>query len=308
MLHLRLIVPQDRSEAVVDCLSGSEAVTNLVHLPGVALEPAGDLIQADVAREAASDVLRQLRDLDVDRDGSIAVEQVDVSLSQVSQRAEEKAPGFGSDAVVWEEVEARTLEESTLSVTYLAFMAVATMIAGFGVLLDQPILVIGAMVVGPEFGPLAGLCVAIVQRRSREARQSLLALLVGFPVGMVLTMLLVWLLTAAGLLERSMLTADRPLTEFIFKPDALSFVVAFLAGVAGTLSLTSAKSGALVGVLISVTTVPAAANVAVATAYGVWGEASGSALQLGINLSGIVAASLLTLGVQRWVWRRVRRV
>jgi uncharacterized hydrophobic protein (TIGR00271 family) len=308
MLHLRLIVPQDRSAAVVDCLSGSEAVTNLVHLPGVALEPAGDLIQADVAREAASDVLRQLRDLDVDRDGSIAVEQVDVSLSQVSQRAEEKAPGFGSDAVVWEEVEARTLEESTLSVTYLAFMAVATMIAGFGVLLDQPILVIGAMVVGPEFGPLAGLCVAIVQRRSREARQSLLALLVGFPVGMVLTMLLVWLLTAFGLLERSMLTADRPLTEFIFKPDALSFVVAFLAGVAGTLSLTSAKSGALVGVLISVTTVPAAANVAVATAYGVWGEASGSALQLGINLSGIVAASLLTLGVQRWVWRRVRRV
>src|SRR4051794_11734788 len=308
MLHLRLIVPQDRSEAVVACLSTSEAVTNLVHLHGVAVEPAGDLIQADVAREAASDILRQLRGLDVDRDGSIAVDQVDVSLSRVSQRAEDMAPGFGSDAVVWEEVEARTMEESSLSITYLVFMSVATMIAGFGVLLDQPILVVGAMVVGPEFGPLAGLCVAIVQRRSKEAKQSLVALLVGFPVGMAMTMLLVWLLTAAGLLERSMLTADRPLTEFIFKPDTLSFVVAFLAGVAGTLSLTSAKSGALVGVLISVTTVPAAANVAVALAYGVWSEATGSALQLAINLSGIVAASLLTLGVQRWAWRRVRRV
>ena len=51
-------------------------------------------------------------------------------------------------------------------------------------------------------------------------------------------------------------------------PDAFSFVVAVLAGIAGTLSLTSAKSGALVGVAISVTTVPAAANAAVALSYG----------------------------------------
>jgi hypothetical protein len=41
-------------------------------------------------------------------------------------------------------------------------------------------------------------------------------------------------------------------------------------GVAGVLALTSAKSGALVGVLISVTTGPAAANAAVALAYRWW--------------------------------------
>ena len=39
------------------------------------------------------------------------------------------------------------------------------------------------------------------------------------------------------------------------------------------LSLTTAKSGALIGVLISVTTIPAAANIGVAAAYGDWGEA-----------------------------------
>jgi uncharacterized membrane protein len=36
------------------------------------------------------------------------------------------------------------------------------------------------------------------------------------------------------------------------------------------LSLSTAKSGALIGVLISVTTIPAAANVGVASAYGDW--------------------------------------
>ena len=38
----------------------------------------------------------------------------------------------------------------------------------------------------------------------------------------------------------------------------------------GVLSLTTAKSGALVGVLISVTTIPAAANIGVAAAYAEW--------------------------------------
>ncbi|HEY6686103.1 MAG TPA: DUF389 domain-containing protein [Propionibacteriaceae bacterium] len=42
------------------------------------------------------------------------------------------------------------------------------------------------------------------------------------------------------------------------------------------MALTSAKSGALVGVLISVTTVPAAANAAVAVADWVPSEAVGS--------------------------------
>lgn len=308
MLHLRLIVPTDRSAAVSRCLADSEAVTNVVRLAGAAVEPPGDLMQCDVAREAASDILRQLRDLGLHRDGSIAIEEIDVSLSAVAEQAESRAPGFGSDAVVWEEVEARTSEESSLSVSFLAFMCVATMIASVGVLLDQPILIIGAMVVGPEFGPLAGLCVALVQRRTSEARRSLAALVVGFPVAIAVTMLSTWILTGLGLLQQSMLTADRPLTAFIFQPDALSFVVSFLAGVAGTLSLTSAKSGALVGVLISVTTVPAAANVAVALAYGVWSEARGSALQLGLNLGGIVCASVLTLLAQRLAWRRVRRV
>ena len=96
-----------------------------------------------------------------------------------------------------------------------------------------------------------------------------------------------------------MLIAERPLTSFIWKPDALSWIVGFLAGIAGMLALTSAKSGALVGVLISVTTIPAAANAAVAIAYWVPREAIGSVIQLVINLSAIAVAGTLTLLVLR---------
>ena len=89
------------------------------------------------------------------------------------------------------------------------------------------------------------------------------------------------------------------LTGFISNPDFFSFFVAFVAGIGGMLSLTNAKSGALIGVLISVTTIPAASNIGVAAAYGDWGEAGGAAAQLAINLTSIVLAGVLTLFVQR---------
>jgi uncharacterized hydrophobic protein (TIGR00271 family) len=82
--------------------------------------------------------------------------------------------------------------------------------------------------------------------------------------------------------------------------------VAVLAGMAGTLSLTSAKSGALVGVAISVTTVPAAANAAVALFYGDTEQTVRSTEQLLLNLLGIVLAGTLTLLAQKALWASQR--
>ncbi|MEV4618013.1 DUF389 domain-containing protein [Asanoa sp. NPDC049573] len=307
MLHLRIIVPPDLRADVENALRAATAVTHVVVLPGAAAKPPGDVLLADVVREGASAVLGVLRGLGVEERGAIVMENIDVSLSRFADRAARRTPGMGVDAVVWEEIEHRTGEETELSGAFVAFLIVATVIAGIGVLLDQPILIVGAMVVGPEFGPLAALCVGAVQRRWTLVRRALIALVVGFPVAMAVTVVSTLLLDAAGLVSREMLTAPRPLTDFIWRPDALSWVVGFLAGVAGMLSLTSAKSATLVGVLISVTTVPAAANAAVALTYGVRGEALGSAAQLAINLAAIVLAGVLTLLVQRLWWSRPRR-
>jgi uncharacterized hydrophobic protein (TIGR00271 family) len=306
VLHLRIISPPDRTPDVERVLADSVGTTHVVVMPGVARDPAGDLITCDVAREGASEVIEQLRALDVDRDGSIVLEQVDGTVSEAAVRASALAPGFGSDAVVWEQLEHSTGEETRISAAYVVFMCVATVVCGIAVLLDSPILIIGAMVVGPEFGPLAALCVGVVRGRWRMVRKAIWALVIGFLIGIVVTVLSTWLLDAAGLIDREMLLAERPMTSFIWHPDALSWVIGFLSGIAGMLSLTSAKASALVGVLISVTTVPAAANAAVALAYGVTREATGSAIQLLINLAAIVGAGVLTLLVQRFAWWRPR--
>ncbi|MFE3034480.1 DUF389 domain-containing protein [Streptomyces canus] len=304
MLHLRLITPADRTDDVVRLIENTVGTTHLVVVPGAARNPAGDVVMCDVAREAGDELIGGLRKLGLDRTGSIAVENIDLSLSKRADKAEDEAPGEGADAVLWEHLTDATHEESTLSVTYLAFITLATMIAACGVVLDNAVLIVGAMAVGPEFGPLAGICTAIVQRHPRLALRSLIALLAGFAAAMAVTVGFTWFMDALDLFHQSDLEGDRPNTAFVYAPDAFSFVVAVLAGIAGTLSLTSAKSGALVGVAISVTTVPAAANAAVALAYGEMDQTVGSTNQLLLNLLGIVLAGTLTLLLQKWLWRK----
>jgi hypothetical protein len=58
-------------------------------------------------------------------------------------------------------------------------------------------------------------------------------------------------------------------------------------------------------VFISVTTVPAAGNIALGLAFGAWTEVWGSTQQLAVNLSGMALAGWVTLTVQQTVWARV---
>ncbi|GAA4067588.1 DUF389 domain-containing protein [Streptomyces shaanxiensis] len=306
MLHLRLITPTHRTDDVVRLIEKTVGTTHLVVLPGAARNPSGDVVLCDVAREAGDELIGALRQLDLDKTGSIAVENIDLSLSERAEKAEEDAPGEGADAVLWEHLADATHEESTLSITYVAFITLATMIAACGVVLDNAILIVGAMAVGPEFGPLAGLSTALVQRAPRLALRSLIALVAGFAVAMAVTVGFSLFMDWLDLFHKSDLEADRPNTGFVYAPDEFSFIVAVLAGIAGTLSLTSAKSGLLVGVAISVTTVPAAANAAVALSYGDTVQTWGSTQQLLLNLLGIVLAGTLTLLAQKWLWARQR--
>jgi uncharacterized hydrophobic protein (TIGR00271 family) len=307
MVHLRIVVPPDRSEQVVDLLETAPSTTNLILLEGAARQPRGDVVLCDVAREDASVVIDDLKQLRIHKDGSIALEQIDSQISDVGRRAERAARGAPSDAVVWEEVEARTSESIELSGTFLAFMVLACLIASVGIFTGSPILIVGAMVVGPEFGPLAGLCVAAVERRLGVGLRSLTALAVGFPVGITAAFLFTLLCVATGLVDSNFKSVDNPLTQFIAEPDEFSFIVAAFAGAAGVLSLTSSKSGALVGVLISVTTIPAAANIGVAAALGNWSDWRGAMAQLSVNLVAIVLAGFLTLYVERRLFSQRRR-
>ena len=109
----------------------------------------------------------------------------------------------------------------------------------------------------------------------------------------------------AGLVTGADVTRARPNTGFIWHPDAWSVVVALLAGAAGALALALSKTATMVGVFISVTTVPAAGNLALGLAVWETGEIVGSLEQLGINIGCMVVAGALVLLAMRAGWGRL---
>ena len=185
MIHLRIVAPEEEAHQALELLYAFPTVLNVVHLHDAAQKPRGDVILCDVAREDASVIISDLKELDIPRKGSIAVEHIDTSISDAAVEAEKAARGMPSDAVIWEEVEARTSEDTELSFSFVLFMVAAMQIAVVGIVIDSPILIVGAMVVGPEFGPLAAISVALVERQPALARRSLHALAVGFPIGIL---------------------------------------------------------------------------------------------------------------------------
>lgn len=304
MQHLRITSPRELTPAVVDLLRQDPAVTGLSCVHGAVLVPEGDLVEADLPREAANEVVDALRAIGVHREGSVHVVPVATWVSQPALDAERRTPGSSADAVVWAEVTQRAFDESELNWTYLTFMTLATLIASIAIVLDSQILVIGAMVLGPEFLPVAALGLALVRRRPALLRHAVRALVVGFAVAIAVVTLAALAARGLGWVTEDQVTAHRPGTAFIYSPDKWSFIVAVIAAAAGALSLTSAKVGGLSGVFISVTTIPAAGNVALGLAFGVPDEIRGSALQLLLNISGMAVAGWLTLAFQHVVWQR----
>lgn len=297
MLHLRAVSPVEVTDQVLAVLKRHDGATHIVLLRGAAIDPVGDVVEADVAREATDEVVAALCALGVDRTGGLTLEVIDTSLSDAADRAQEAAPGEGADAVVWEELLARTGEESRLNATFQAFLTIACLLAAVGVVTNSPVTLVGAMVVGPEFGPLAAIAVGLVLRRWDLVRRAALALAVGFPLAIAVTAVLSLLASSAGLFDRGMVLSATQV-DFVFQVGPFSLIVALLAGAAGMLSMTSAKSAALVGVFISVTTVPAAGYAAIAAVLGEWDRAALSLVQLVVNLIGIVLAAALVLAVR----------
>lgn len=305
MLRLHISAPARMTEAVLTMLTDDPAVSSLAVVRGASVRPVGDLVYADVAREAANDVIDGLRAIGVHQEGTVHIEPVPAWLSQRGFEAERLAPGSGADSVVWADVTQRAYDDSELNWTYVSFMVLATLIAGIAIVLDSQILVVGAMVLGPEFGAVAALGVALVRRRLSLLRLAARTLVAGFAVAIAVTTVGALAGRALGWITIDDLTGSRPQTAFIYRPDKWSLIVAVVAAAAGVLSLTSARVGGLTGVFISVTTIPAAGNVALGLAFGAWPEVRGSTLQLLVNLTGMALAGWATLALQQAVWSRV---
>jgi uncharacterized hydrophobic protein (TIGR00271 family) len=303
MLHVRVVSPPALTESLIDQLAAAPGVQNVVVRPGAARRPPGDAVQFDVRNAAANPVFKDLRDLGLDRDGAvICVERVDATLTGPASPDRGHGALRQETAPVWEMVEAVIRQGEAYAPSFYVLLAIAGLIGAVGLLTNSQILIVGAMVVGPEYDAIMGVALGITRGVRAEVRDGLLALGGGFLAAMVLTLLFGLAVRGSGKTPEAYLRGVRPVADLINTPNIFSVIVAVLAGLVGVVSLTEARANALIGVFISVTTIPAAASVGISLAYSSWSEARGSFFQLLLNVVLLIVVGAAGLRTQRAIW------
>jgi uncharacterized hydrophobic protein (TIGR00271 family) len=302
MLHVRMVSPPGATEELIEKLAADPGIRNLILLPGAARRPEGDAVQFDLLDQAANRVLQGLR-AELGNVGSIAVEYVDVSITATPIAGTPAGRHFADVPPVWDIVEAKIRAGGQYPPSFFALLVIAGLIGAVGILTNSQILIVAAMVVGPEYGAIMATALGIDKRDRGPVRRGLTALVAGFAIAVLATAIFGLLIRWSGHTPRLYEAGVRPVSDLINSPNVFSVIVAVLAGIVGVVSLTESRANALIGVFISVTTIPAASDMGLSAAYGSWPEARGSTFQLLLNVAVLIAVGAAGLRLQRAVWR-----
>jgi uncharacterized hydrophobic protein (TIGR00271 family) len=248
-------------------------------------------------------VFRQLKSFTGGHREAVAVEYVDATLGEPPEPPTRHFVMQRDLAPVWDLVEARIRSDAVYAPSFYILLAIAGLIGAVGILTNSQILIVGAMVVGPEYNAIMGVALGIDKRSRPPVLRGVLALLFGFSAAVLVTLLFGLAIRWSGHTPQLYLNGIRPVSDLINNPNLFSVVVAVLAGIVGVVSLTEARASALIGVFISVTTIPAAADIGLSLSYASWGEARGSAAQLLLNVVLLIAVGAGALRLQRLIWR-----
>ena len=221
------------------------------------VRPDRALLSGEVRPESADTLLTYLRRSGVARE-DIALTRAD-ELGSASRRG-------NAGALIWADVFAQASANAQAVGRYLVFMAVAGVIAGFGVVDVNEILIVGAMAVSPDTLPITAACVGLVGRRGRLVGRALTTLVIGLATTSLAAVAVTLLLDVTGELPAQFDIGESALAS-LTSVNVTTVGVALAAGIAGMLAVET-RASAAVGVAISVTTIPAAAYLGVAAALG----------------------------------------
>jgi hypothetical protein len=105
----------------------------------------------------------------------ICIERVDATLSGPAVAAGHHGALRQETAPVWEMVEAVIHQGEAYAPSFYILLAVASLIGAVGILTNSTILIVGAMVVGPEYNAIVGVALGLTRRVRAEVRDGLLA-------------------------------------------------------------------------------------------------------------------------------------
>ena len=147
------------------------------------------------ARSARSN--RSLEQVGIDPDAVTMVRQSTVRPIE-RERASRWTVELRQNSLVWAEAIETARENAVSSPRYALLMLTAGVIATFGIILRNPILIVGAMATSPDLLPLSAFCIGVVGKRPKLALRGVAILVIGMLIAGLTAWALSWVMLHAG--------------------------------------------------------------------------------------------------------------
>ncbi|PIP87368.1 hypothetical protein COW81_00635 [Candidatus Campbellbacteria bacterium CG22_combo_CG10-13_8_21_14_all_36_13] len=181
------------------------------------------------------------------------------------------------------------IEESRVSATFYLYLSFGAFISALGLLLDNPIVIVGAMLIAPILFPILSLGMGIVTSSRDAIRRSLKNLFKSSLITILIAFITSFLVNKPEITHQLVLVST---------PNFLFFLVAFFSGIIAAFSwVKQDASSTLPGIAITVSLVPPLSAIGVAISLLSRDVFAGSMMLFLMNLIGIVLASILVFSL-----------
>lgn len=268
----------------------------------------GELVRFPVPPQAVEHVLTSLREVGID-DDYVVVSSIETARTPRIDDLEERYVNGQAedDSIAHEEIRSRAMNMMPGWITYYAMTVLSAIVATAGLLLDSPAIVVGSMVIAPQVSAALTGTVGLVLDDRKMIADGLTSLAVGLVVAIASAFVFAWLVRSGGIVPSTIDITAIVQVQNRISPGLLALVVGICAGAAGAFGLATAIPVSLVGVMIAVALIPAAAAVGIGLAWGNLPVALGAFVLVAVNATSILFSGLAVfwyLGYRPDAWTR----
>jgi uncharacterized hydrophobic protein (TIGR00341 family) len=266
-----------------EVLSGNEILVRIL-LPGEETEAVLDLMEKRFAMVSGFRIMLLPVEATVPRP-----EPAEEAPSQQKESQPELVPEARVARISREELYADITDSAKLTTVYVVMVVLSSIVAAAGILRNNVIFIIGAMVIAPLLGPNVALSLATTLGDVDLAQRALKANVVGIFATLGFSIVLGIFLTV---------NPDIPEIASRTKVELGDIALALASGSAGALAFTTGIATALVGVMVAVALLPPLVTLGLLLGSGHVVPALGALLLLLTNLICINLAGVMTFLAQ----------
>ena len=225
--------------------------------------------------------------------GIIDVLPLEATIPELTKRFDDREDQV-PDRIALLEIKKNIKECSKPSFNYFVFILLSAIIAGAGLILNSPAVVIASMIISPLMGPVLGLSFGIATSDRMMIRNSIIAQIMGILISICCGIFLGYLtiiLTGEPQVTSEMLARNFPIY--------LDIIIAICAGIAVGFSITGTVKSTLIGAAIAFSLMPPAVNVSLALMYGDLSLSFGSLALLLTNIMIINGCTFIILKIKK---------